>query len=81
VGRNDPVSCFLCVSVSLRYKQRSMSKYMITVSAVVDVEDEEEAEKVAQAIVNAELPDDVEEKVESLHFHDGYGNAEITKVE
>ena len=54
-----------------------MSRYMVTVSAVVEAEDEAEAEEVAQAIVNAELADEVEDKIESLHFHDGYGNPEI----
>ena len=57
-----------------------MSRYMVTVSAVVEAEDEAEAEEVAQEIVNADLPERIEDKIESLHFHDGYGNVEITEL-
>jgi hypothetical protein len=54
---------------------------VITISAVAEAEDEEEAKEVAQEIVNAEFPDEIEKRIESLHFHDGYGNAEITALE
>jgi len=53
---------------------------MITISAVVEVESEEEAEVVADEIVNAEVPDEVEEKIESLHFHNGYGDPEVREI-
>lgn len=58
-----------------------MSKYIITISAVVEAEDKQEAEEMAEGVVNADLPERLEQRIESLHYHDGYGNAEITRLE
>jgi len=57
-----------------------MERYIITISAVVEAKNDDEAEAVADEIVNAELPDDAEEKIQSLHYHDGYGEVEIAEV-
>jgi len=57
-----------------------MKRYLITISAVVEVENEEEAVEVADDIVNAELGDDVEQQIESLHYHNGYGAPEISEL-
>lgn len=86
---NIPGRCILswitCISRvnsnDLYFLPGFMNRYVITISAVAEAEDEEEAKEVAQEIVNAEFPDEIEKRIESLHFHDGYGNAEITALE
>ncbi len=57
-----------------------MKQYQINPTAVVEAGDEE-AEEIAQAIVNANLDEDLEAKLGQLHDHDGFGNSEFTAVD
>lgn len=54
-----------------------MSQYKVTFSAIVEAENEDQVEEIAQAIVNANLPSEVEEKLKDLHYHEEFGTPKI----
>jgi len=47
-----------------------MTKYMGLIHVAVEAKDWEEAEKVLDAIVNAKLPDEIDDKIDYMSYDD-----------